>query len=347
MLDTGHTNNDHRADQACIDQSDSHLRLGLGSRFKIRAFVLGYFYGSWEQRFLTHLLYPIRSSTKRSIVEKMAQTGGAVFGTPPHRAPVDGREGLAMSMPPGGMAGRVRERGASPRRKLDEVIGSTAMSPTAKRANRYETPAPASGPEMTVAALSAEMYTVKAAMLAMHTWILGIETTVDGHADHLESAAQDVKMITGNLARFERQIIDQNAGAEGKISEVFARVDNIIGELRGEAASGMADLAGKIHVRIEQIEHRLAAAGGAAPASPPGIDASAVALCMQEVDKCVAGIGDMRNRMDSQQSAVELISSALEQFQTNVMANQSRCHPEAWQVAYASVEPHLAASWMK
>ena len=176
------------------------------------------------------------------------------FRTPPQGMGMAGREGLGASMPPGGGGepARTRARGASPRRKLDEVFGATAMSPVAKRATRYQTPEPAGGPEMTTAQLSTEVYLIKAAVASMHTWMLGIEETVDCHADHLESAAKDVKMITNNLGRFEQQIGNGQAEAEAKITGVFAKVDAMIQELRGETKTEVAGIGVKI-VDIEML----------------------------------------------------------------------------------------------
>ena len=247
------------------------------------------------------------------------------FRTPPQGMGMAGREGLAASMPPGGGGepARTRARGASPRRKLDEVLGATAMSPVAKRAARYQTPEPAGGPEMTTAQLSTEVYLIKAAVASMHTWMLGIEETVDGHADHLESAAKDVKMITNNLGRFEQQIGNGQAEAEAKITGVFAKVDAMIQELRGETKTEVAG----IGVKIVDIEMKLAHLHSSGPmptppAAPPGIaDPAGIQATIAEIQKNIAGCADgmvaARGRMDG-------LTATLDSFQTAVAEQYSK-----------------------
>ena len=49
------------------------------------------------------------------------------------------------------------------------AAGGTGVSPKAKRAAQYIVPDPASGPEMSTATLSSELYVARAAITNMHT----------------------------------------------------------------------------------------------------------------------------------------------------------------------------------
>ena len=175
---------------------------------------------------------------------------------------------MAMSAPPGpGGGAMVRTRGASVRRRL---MSPEEPSPHAKRPQEYMQPGvtPLVG-AYTNQQLTNESIQQKNAIEAMHNWVKSIANAVTQHASLLDAADIESGTTKGKIAQYERTMSKGLLGAEQQLTATFAKMDAIVGQLRGETGAAATALA----ARAQQLEEGMAALQKMVP---PGLQQPAV-----------------------------------------------------------------------
>ena len=116
-----------------------------------------------------------------------------------------------------------------------------------------------------VGTLTNELMNQKHAIDQVHAWVTHIAECVTNHATMIDEANTEAGVVRGKLAAYERQLGEGFQGAEERLSGTFAKVDELIGQLRAETTTTATQLAEK----CEKIESALS--GMCGPAGPPGL----------------------------------------------------------------------------
>ena len=169
------------------------------------------------------------------------------------------------SVPPGRAGGR----GTSPRRRLrsefDAEGNVTGVSPKAKRPAAYVQPPPVPhGQTMSTDEVVNQVIQNRMAIEQLHAWVASVADAVYDHAATIDAGGIDAGVMAAKLAAFERQLNTGMANAEGKLTGTFAKVDELIAELRGQTSNTAAELIAKTEL-LEQAVKRLEAS------MPPGL----------------------------------------------------------------------------
>ena len=136
-----------------------------------------------------------------------------------------------MNVPPYSVG--ASNRGTSVRRRLS--LTDAGLSPKAQRPHAYVQPPPTQHTApLDVGALTNEMINQKHAINQVHAWVTHSAECVTNHANMIDEANTEAGVVRGKLAAYERQLGEGFQAAEERLTGTFAKVDELIGQLRAE-----------------------------------------------------------------------------------------------------------------
>ena len=127
------------------------------------------------------------------------------------------------------------------------------MSPQEKRAPPYLPPAPAaqSATEMTNAELTDAVLQLQQHARAQQVWIELAGHAINDHANQLETASQGFSEVKNASAELKSDTVEALASAQGNITKVFTRLDEILARCKQETwPSPHSSRAGRPHWRL-------------------------------------------------------------------------------------------------